>query len=132
MTTLEPIPTTPTIYEQMVSRGVSRRDFLKFCAWMGACIGLDQNGTAQIAQALETKRFELLRETLPKANKVGYLVRSPINSPTTFSNSLIASSRSGFTPFVGFLATLASLAGLALAAAFMGHRCFSQLYPRPF
>lgn len=28
--------TVPTVYEQMVSRGVSRRDFLKFCAWMGA------------------------------------------------------------------------------------------------
>jgi hydrogenase small subunit len=56
MTTLEPTTTTPTIYEQMVSRGVSRRDFLKFCAWMGTCIGLDQSGSAQIAKALETKR----------------------------------------------------------------------------
>ncbi|MCX6955893.1 MAG: hydrogenase small subunit [Verrucomicrobia bacterium] len=46
----------PTVYEQMVSRGVSRRDFLKFCAWMGAYLGVESGGVAQIAQAIETKR----------------------------------------------------------------------------
>lgn len=47
---------TPTIYEQMTSRGVSRRDFLQFCTWMAACIGLEKTAAAQIATALETKK----------------------------------------------------------------------------
>ena len=54
--TLTPNETTPTIYQQMTSRGVSRREFLQFCAWMGACIGLDKTAAAQIATALETKK----------------------------------------------------------------------------
>jgi hydrogenase small subunit len=45
-----------TIYERITSRGVSRRDFLQFCAWMGACIGLEQTGVAQMTKALETKK----------------------------------------------------------------------------
>ncbi len=45
-----------SIYEHMLSRGVNRRDFLQFCAWMGACIGLEQSGVAQMTKALETKR----------------------------------------------------------------------------
>lgn len=49
--------------------------------------------TAENGAALETRRFELLRETLPQANKIGYLVRSPINSPTPFGNSLIAAAQ---------------------------------------
>ena len=48
---LAPSP-VPTVYEQMVSRGVSRRDFMKFCAWMGAYLGLENGGIAQIARAL--------------------------------------------------------------------------------
>lgn len=48
--------TVPTIYEQMVSRGVTRRDFLKFCSWMGAYLGLEHGAAAQIAKAIETKR----------------------------------------------------------------------------
>ena len=46
----------PTVYEQLISRGVSRRDFLKFCAWMSAYLGLQNTGAAQIAKALETRR----------------------------------------------------------------------------
>ena len=46
----------PTIYDQMVSRGVNRRDFLKFCAWMGAYLGLENSGAAQVATALEQKK----------------------------------------------------------------------------
>jgi hydrogenase small subunit len=46
----------PTVYEQMVARGVSRRDFMKFCAWMSAYLGLEQTGVAQIAKAIETRR----------------------------------------------------------------------------
>jgi hydrogenase small subunit len=45
-----------TIYERLAARGVTRREFLSFCAWMGACIGLEKSAIAQVAQALETKR----------------------------------------------------------------------------
>ncbi|MBP6865013.1 MAG: hydrogenase small subunit [Candidatus Didemnitutus sp.] len=45
-----------TIYERMTSRGVSRREFMQFCAWMGACIGLEKTGMAQMVTALETKK----------------------------------------------------------------------------
>lgn len=45
-----------TVYEQIISRGVPRRDFLKFCGWMAACMGLGPEGVAQVVQALETKR----------------------------------------------------------------------------
>ncbi|MBI2516934.1 MAG: hydrogenase small subunit [Opitutae bacterium] len=45
-----------TIYERMMARGVTRREFLSFCAWMGACIGLEKSAIAQMAQALETKK----------------------------------------------------------------------------
>jgi hydrogenase small subunit len=40
----------------MVSRGVSRREFMKFCAWMGAYLGLEGSAVAQIAKAIESKR----------------------------------------------------------------------------
>jgi hydrogenase small subunit len=40
----------------MRARGVSRRDFLKFCTWMGAMLGVEASGVAQIVKALETKR----------------------------------------------------------------------------
>ena len=54
--TLDRTSVVPTVYEQMVSRGVSRRDFMKFCAWMSAYLGLEQTGVAAIAKAIETKR----------------------------------------------------------------------------
>ena len=54
--TLDRTTVVPTVYEQMVSRGVSRRDFMKFCAWMSAYLGLEQSGVAAIAKAIETKR----------------------------------------------------------------------------
>ncbi|MBW7893834.1 MAG: hydrogenase small subunit [Opitutaceae bacterium] len=44
-----------TVYEQLTARGVSRRDFLKFCGWMSACMGLGADGIAQITHALETR-----------------------------------------------------------------------------
>ncbi len=46
----------PTVYEQLTARGVSRREFLQFCGWMAACIGLEKSAAAQIATALETKK----------------------------------------------------------------------------
>jgi hydrogenase small subunit len=45
-----------TIYEHMKSRGVSRREFLQFCAWMGACIGLEKSAIGQMVTALETRK----------------------------------------------------------------------------
>lgn len=45
-----------TVYEQILSRGVPRREFLKFCTWMAACIGLGPEGVAQVVEALQTKR----------------------------------------------------------------------------
>ena len=57
MTTLAPqAEKIPTVYEQILSRGVPRRDFLKFCTWMGAYLGLEHSAAAQIARALETRR----------------------------------------------------------------------------
>lgn len=57
MTTLEErTETIPTVYEQLTSRGVSRREFLKFCAWIGAYMGVEHSAVGQITRALETKR----------------------------------------------------------------------------
>lgn len=57
MTTLEErTETISTVYEQLTSRGVSRREFLKFCAWIGAYMGVEHSAVGQIARALETKR----------------------------------------------------------------------------
>jgi hydrogenase small subunit len=53
---LETLPQEQTIYEQIISRGVSRREFLGFCAWMGACIGVKAGGVEQMVKALETKK----------------------------------------------------------------------------
>jgi hydrogenase small subunit len=40
----------------MRARGVSRRDFLGFCTWMGAMMGLESTGVADVVKALETKK----------------------------------------------------------------------------
>jgi hydrogenase small subunit len=58
MNELMPRPPTggPTLWEEMRARGVSRRDFLQFCTWMGALLGLEASGVAQVVKALETKR----------------------------------------------------------------------------
>mgnify|MGYP005839898583 CR=1 FL=1 len=45
----------PTLYEEIRAKGHSRRDFLKFCGTMGAMMGLQASGVAQIAKALESK-----------------------------------------------------------------------------
>ncbi len=45
-----------TVWEEMRARGVSRRDFVKFCTWMGALLGLEASGVAQVVKALESKR----------------------------------------------------------------------------
>ncbi len=46
----------PTYYEEVVRKGYSRRDFMKFCSMMAAYLGLESTAVAQVAQALETKK----------------------------------------------------------------------------
>lgn len=46
----------PTIYESVLSRGFSRRTFLKMCATLAATMGLDFSQTGQVAHAMETKK----------------------------------------------------------------------------
>ena len=48
-------PKKPTVYEECLQKGISRRDFLKFCTVMGAWMGLESSGVAQVVRALETK-----------------------------------------------------------------------------
>jgi hydrogenase small subunit len=45
----------PTIYEEIVSKGISRRDFLKFCTTMAAFLGIEASGVGEIIKAFETK-----------------------------------------------------------------------------
>jgi hydrogenase small subunit len=45
----------PTYYEELRQKGHSRRDFMKFCATIGAYLGLSTTGIAQIADALTNK-----------------------------------------------------------------------------
>lgn len=44
-----------TVREAAQKRGVTRRDFLGFCAGMGALLGLETSGVAKIVKALESK-----------------------------------------------------------------------------
>ncbi|MDR2146100.1 MAG: hydrogenase small subunit [Tannerella sp.] len=44
-----------TVYEECLYKGVSRRDFLKFCTFMAAYLGVESTGVAQVVKALETK-----------------------------------------------------------------------------
>jgi hydrogenase small subunit len=43
----------PTYYEELRQKGYSRRDFMKFCTVMGAYLGLEASGIAQVANALQ-------------------------------------------------------------------------------
>ncbi len=45
----------PTVYEEIIAKGYSRRDFLKFCGMMGALLGLEYSAVGQIAMAMKTK-----------------------------------------------------------------------------
>lgn len=48
-------PKRATYYEELVERGYSRRDFMKFCTMMAAYMGLQTTGAAQVAEALQNK-----------------------------------------------------------------------------
>ena len=45
---------SPTIYEQIRTSGYSRRDFLKFCAWVTAFMGIEASGIGNVVRAMET------------------------------------------------------------------------------
>lgn len=45
----------PTYYEEVISKGYSRRDFVKFCTMLAGYMGLSHAGIAQVAKALESK-----------------------------------------------------------------------------
>ncbi len=45
----------PTYWEKFQERGYTRRDFLKFCTFISAAIGLHSTGVASVVKALETK-----------------------------------------------------------------------------
>ncbi len=47
-------PTRDTYYESITKNGYSRRDFMKFVAFMAAYMGLEHSAVGRIAKALET------------------------------------------------------------------------------
>lgn len=53
-----PVPWTDgeTLGEHLAARGVTRREFLKFCGGLAAALGLDSFAVPQLAQALEELR----------------------------------------------------------------------------
>ena len=44
-----------TYWDEMKRHGYSRRDFLKFCTWMTAFIGVEASGVGRVVKAMETK-----------------------------------------------------------------------------
>ena len=44
-----------TLWEHAQLRGVSRRDFLRFCSWMAAAAGIEASGVAGVVKAMENK-----------------------------------------------------------------------------
>lgn len=50
-----PKQTQPTYWDKFQEQGYSRRDFLKFCAYISAAIGVHSTGIPTIAKALENK-----------------------------------------------------------------------------
>ena len=44
-----------SFYQELMDKGYSRRDFLKFCGMMGAMLGLQSSGVAQVVDALQSK-----------------------------------------------------------------------------
>jgi len=44
-----------SVWEEMKERGYSRRDFLKFCAYISAAAGIQASGFASVVKALEKK-----------------------------------------------------------------------------
>lgn len=51
----ETLPKQPTYYQEIRSKGYSRRDFMKFAGLMAAFIGVENSAIGQVAKAMETK-----------------------------------------------------------------------------
>jgi hydrogenase small subunit len=51
-----PTKEMPTYYDEVLRKGYSRRDFVKFCTMMAAFMGLESAGVSQVVKAMETKR----------------------------------------------------------------------------
>jgi len=49
-----------TIYEGLVRKGVSRRDFLKFCGTTAAVLGLSSSFVPTIAEAMEKNKNQVV------------------------------------------------------------------------
>lgn len=47
--------TSLTMWEHAQVKGYSRRDFVKFCAWMGALTGIEASGIGKLLHAMDTK-----------------------------------------------------------------------------
>jgi hydrogenase small subunit len=47
--------TPRSIWDQAREQGYSRRDFLHFCSWMAAALGIESTAVAQVVRALDTK-----------------------------------------------------------------------------
>ncbi len=45
-----------SVYDEMVDKGYSRRDFMKFASLMAAFIGVESSAIGQVTKALETKK----------------------------------------------------------------------------
>ena len=54
--TNEAITTQPTDYEEVLRKGYSRRDFVRFVSMMTAFIGLEQSAIGQVTKAMETQQ----------------------------------------------------------------------------
>lgn len=48
------LPQQPTYYQEIIRKGYSRRDFIKFAGMMAAFIGVENSAIGQVAKALET------------------------------------------------------------------------------
>jgi hydrogenase small subunit len=45
----------PTIWQSMQNKGYSRRDFLQFCSYAAALLGIESSGLSGVVHAMETK-----------------------------------------------------------------------------
>ena len=78
-----------TFYQELKAKGYTRRQFLKFCGIMGAMLGLQQSGLAQVVDALraidgvvvaavirkETEGFKVSLRSKSKRVSVGKIAR---------------------------------------------------------
>ena len=51
-----------TTYEFLKNRGISRRDFMKFCGIMGSMLGLKASGVEQVVDAFRSEERRVGKE----------------------------------------------------------------------